>query len=253
MANKTIYSLTTNATPAATTSWLEIHREGAAESEKTSITNLLALAGISNLTTQYRIPFVDSVGVLTESSSIVTTASGQLAIGGAPIASEKLHVAGDTYVAGDLEVGGDIVKSRAYGYISSSAATSSITTGTPRNLAENATIAAQDVAAADFTVDNTAKNVKYTGTTTKNFHVSSNISMTSSVSNQTVSFYIAKNGTVVTGSRKDRKIATGADVGNVSVDWAVSLATDDTVSVYVDLSTPGTVTAEQCTIAITQV
>ena len=74
--------------------------------------------------------------------------------------------------------------------------------------------------------------------------------MISSVSNQTVSMYIAKNGTVITGSKKDRKIGTGADVGNMSVDWAVSLATNDTIAVYVDLSTNGTITANQGTINI---
>lgn len=40
MANKTIIQLTENTTPPAATSWLEIHREGAAESERVSIETL---------------------------------------------------------------------------------------------------------------------------------------------------------------------------------------------------------------------
>jgi hypothetical protein len=47
------------------------------------------IGGGDNLTTQYRMTYVDSAGVLTESSSIVTDVSGNMGVGGSPDA--RLH------------------------------------------------------------------------------------------------------------------------------------------------------------------
>jgi hypothetical protein len=59
------------------------------------------VGGASNLTTQYRVMFVDSAGVATESSSIVTDVSGNLLVGAtSPVDSEKLGVAGPIYANG---------------------------------------------------------------------------------------------------------------------------------------------------------
>jgi hypothetical protein len=57
--------------------------------------------GLDTLTTEYRGVFVDSAGVVTESTSIQTNAAGSLLINAAaPIGSEQLYVNGDVYVTG---------------------------------------------------------------------------------------------------------------------------------------------------------
>ena len=56
---------------------------------------------LSGLTTQYRLLMANGAGILTEISSIVTDASGNLGVGVAPTLG-KLHVADDVYVTGDV-------------------------------------------------------------------------------------------------------------------------------------------------------
>lgn len=193
-------------------------------------------------------------------------------------ASETLGVNGDAYINGngvvvgnlavnttsvtsgyELEVNGEIKSTKAHVcmYVSTAAATSTITSGVPRNLFENATIADTSAVGGmtpvQFTVDNTGKQIDYTGANTKNFKLSAAISMTASVSNQIATFYIAKNGSVVAASRIDRKIGTGADEGAIALEWCFSLANTNTVEIYCDLDTNGTITAQHAIVSIMEI
>lgn len=72
----------------------------------------------------------------------------------------------------------------------------------------------------------------YSGIGSERFVIAANLSMTHSGSNSLVSFYIAINGTIATGSRIDRKIGSGADAGALSLRWVAVLAPGDFIEVF---------------------
>ena len=136
------------------------------------------------------------------------------------------------------EVSGGLKRtiSRATAYVSSAAATGTITAATPVNLLVNSTIAAGNVAAtSDFTIDDTNKRITYTGTPTKIFNVTGTLSTLASSSNLVVKGFIYVDGAKVVSSEQERKIGTGADIGNWTVHEEVSLATNSYIELWVDI------------------
>jgi hypothetical protein len=77
----------------------------------------------------------------------------------------------------------------------------------------------------------------YDGTKTRKFQVMAAISMTSPSNNKIYKFYIAKNGTVLPETGQLRKIASGSDVGALSIFGVVELVPGDYVEVWVENTT----------------
>lgn len=95
---------------------------------------------------------------------------------------------------------------------------------------------------------NSNGQLRYTGTSTRVFHVVGTLSVTSAGNSKTYEFGVNVNGTINTPSIVRRKIGTGADVGAVAVQAYVELATNqyvglmvrnitDTTNVTIDLAT----------------
>lgn len=112
-------------------------------------------------------------------------------------------------------------------YFSSSSATT-LSAATPAKAAGTTA----EMLSQDFTAS-TSNRLTYDGTTTLNFKVSASLSASSVAGAETLDFYIYKNGTVVTGSQIQRKVSNN-DVGAVSLECIVSLATDDYVEIWVE-------------------
>lgn len=79
--------------------------------------------------------------------------------------------------------------------------------------------------------------LRYTGAITLTFRVAIHFSFTSNVNNIILLLEIAKNGSVITASGSQRKIGTGTDLGSLSVEFLVSLATNDYVEAFLDTNT----------------
>lgn len=144
------------------------------------------------------------------------------------------------------------LETRAYaaGYVTAPVASGPITAGVFINLLTNATVASGPAAPVDFTVDVTNRRLVYTGTATKTFAVSIAISMSSSRSNVISTLQIAKNGTPEPATTVVRKIATGGDVGALSVNGIFSLATNDYIEIFgtLDTSASDTITLNAASI-----
>ena len=147
--------------------------------------------------------------------------------------------ASDTLKIYTVSDAGEAENRGTYGelYISSSAATSVATVSTPLKAAGTTTTG--DLSLFD---DDTGTNnrLKYKGTEPKVFHVLACISMTSASNNITFNIYIyvyddsGASGAVITSSKIQRKIGTGADIGALSTQTLVLLDTDDYVEVWVE-------------------
>lgn len=138
-------------------------------------------------------------------------------------------------------------------YLSSTGATNTITASTARNLFENATIADAGLTDADWLVDNSAGKKRFTwlGSETRTFLVNATISFTAADNNIVGYLYVAKNGTIDTDTKIDRKISTGSDVGALSVQGTFSLATNDHVAIFCDINTgTSTLTAQTANISV---
>ena len=119
-------------------------------------------------------------------------------------------------------------------YVSSTALTSIPSANTPVKAA-GTTITENLFRFDDGGVNN---RLRYTGTKTRIFSVSASLSITSTNSNQVLSVYIAKNGSVINSTRIRRKIGTGSDIGAMGISGTVQLSTSDFIEVWVanDLS-----------------
>ena len=126
-------------------------------------------------------------------------------------------------------------------YVSTPGATASITPGTPINICSGSTTALGDIPNVDFTMVSAGK-LRYDGLTTKQFAVSSIMSMSISVGNRLISLFVAKNGVEFASSEQQRKVASSSDLGNASVCWSVSLDTGDFVEIFVDSDQATTIT-----------
>ena len=87
-----------------------------------------------------------------------------------------------------------------------------------------------------------SNRLTYTGTETKTFKIAAVVSVTHSTNNTNITFYIAKNGTIITASKVLRKVGTGGDVGATPLLWIENLATNDYIEIFSDADSSGTTT-----------
>ena len=125
----------------------------------------------------------------------------------------------------------------AFGSFSLSAAveTSIATVSTPVKCAGTTTA---HTTPRDFT--HTNGRLTYTGPTDQHLHVASTISFMTAGSNKVISFYLAKNGSVIAGSKTSRKIGTGSDVGSIALHWDLMVSENDYVEIWVENETDNT-------------
>jgi len=129
-------------------------------------------------------------------------------------------------------------------YISASSSTTISTADTPVKVA--GTYATELLEMFDEPIDG---RLRYTGTTTKQFAVVCAISM-SGTRNNTYSFYVAKNGTILTQTQVQRRVSNN-DVGALAVVAEVSLATNDYIELFAENNgNTGDVTAEYMYLSI---
>jgi len=124
-------------------------------------------------------------------------------------------------------------------YLSATGASASITPGTPVILGGTTTLGE----ANNVTMPSNWRLTSGAGATLT-YEVRASVSVTTSSSNQVLTFSLYKNGAKVTGSDMKRKVGTGSDVGNASVSWVISLADTDYIEVFVDSDSVTTVTSE---------
>lgn len=76
--------------------------------------------------------------------------------------------------------------------------------------------------------------LRYTHTEPRMVHIAASLSMVSNSNNQVIHVAVAKNGTVLTPSRLERKIGTGTDVGSTALHAFTSVVTNDylTIQMY---------------------
>ena len=115
----------------------------------------------------------------------------------------------------------------AYGgmYISSSAVTT-LASATPLKAAGTTT----SMGLNSFTHSN--NRLTYTGAATRVFSVVATLSV-SAASAETMTFFIYKNGSFLTGAEIDRK-ASNNDIGAVAIAALISLAEDDYIEVWLE-------------------
>lgn len=238
-------------------------RSRGTEAAKTSVQDgdyLARIDGVGHDGTDYEVGaqidmIVDGVpgpGDMPGAIVIMTTPPGSAT----PVERMRIDSAGNvmintaTPIAGiALNIDGSIKHktSRATAYVTTAAATPTITAGTPVNLLTNSTIASGNISPDEFTIDNANKRLVYTGVATKIFDVFATMSTVSSASNVILKGFVYKNGSLIASSEQERKIGTGSDIGNWSVHEKVELATNDYVEIFVDLATStGTVTPSFC-------
>ena len=118
--------------------------------------------------------------------------------------------------------------SMAYGgmYISSSA-TTTLSAATPAK----ASGTTSSMGLNGFS--HATNKLTYTGTATRVFSVIAALSAHTISGAETLTFFIYKNGALITGAEIDRKVSNN-DIGAVTVGALVSLATNDYVEVWVE-------------------
>lgn len=92
----------------------------------------------------------------------------------------------------------------------------------------------------DMEFDNGGSNngrLRYTGATTRTFHVACTISYSAAVANQNGVFGVAKNGTVVAASKILPFLGLATDTRSTALHLMVSLATNDYLELYVGNTT----------------
>jgi len=91
----------------------------------------------------------------------------------------------------------------------------------------------------------------YKGTKTRFFSYTVSMSVTAASNNKNFSFYLAKNGVILPESMQRRKIATGADIGSISLSGVVEMATNDYIEIWVENINDATdITAESLNLII---
>lgn len=171
--------------------------------------------------------------------------TGLNSVGRGNISGGSAFLGDGTYVDGTFDSSweveafglGTLKDSEAEGslYISTSGATSFVSINTPVKVNANTTLASN---VFRFDDDGAVSNrLRYTGLKTQNFNVSAHISSTAAANNRTYTWYIAKNGTIVTESAIQRKQGTGSDVGALGLSWNVELAENDYVEIWVENNT----------------
>jgi hypothetical protein len=91
----------------------------------------------------------------------------------------------------------------------------------------------------------------YTGTVTRHFHVGVNAGVTKAGGGATVgTMSIAKNGTVETGSKVTVTVQNTSDKQHMSTTWALDLATNDYIEVFLESDTGDDITIETSTVSV---
>jgi hypothetical protein len=91
-----------------------------------------------------------------------------------------------------------------------------------------------------YEFDNGGSNngrLRYTGTTTKMFHIACTISIASTAANDLFVFGVAKNGSVVAASKVLMKVIGAADTQSTALHLMVEMATNDYLELYVGNTT----------------
>ena len=88
-----------------------------------------------------------------------------------------------------------------------------------------------------FDDNGTSNRLRFIGLEPRFFEIVAAISVTSAGNNQVYSFYLAKNGVVIEGSKQQRKVSTGADVGSIAIVWNGECAENDYLEVWVENNT----------------
>ncbi|MBI3135854.1 MAG: hypothetical protein HYZ14_14345 [Bacteroidetes bacterium] len=92
-----------------------------------------------------------------------------------------------------------------------------------------------------FRVTSPADNrLVYTGAKERTFQVICSLTATQPSSNKYFSFYIAKNGTILTESRQEVKIVNSTDQGPITMSCTINLAPNDYLEVWVENETAAT-------------
>lgn len=133
------------------------------------------------------------------------------------------------------------------------AASGTITPATPVKI--GGTVAAGSFNRGFTTTTTSGGRLTYDGIATKKFHVHVSLSATTTENTSIMSFFVAEGGTPIAASEIQRYASTGADVGAVSLDAIVELATDEYIEIYCDLDAvtgTDTITVEQMTVTITE-
>jgi hypothetical protein len=84
-----------------------------------------------------------------------------------------------------------------------------------------------------FDTNSTSNRLRYIGTKTRVFSITGSLSMTSTLNNQILSFYIAKNGTIDASTLVKRKIGTGSDLGATGISGSILLEPNDYIELWV--------------------
>lgn len=136
----------------------------------------------------------------------------------------------------DITVNGDInftgVKSHWMGevYITDNATSTTISNTTSFFKAAGTTTIQNNMGFDDGSASN---RLRYTGSTTRMFHVASSFSLSVAGTNQTVQIAVFKNGVQVTGSLMELRAGTSGEVVSSAMHSVVSLATNDYIEVFV--------------------
>lgn len=144
----------------------------------------------------------------------------------------------------------DELYTEAYGSFYITTGLTNTANGTPAKLVGSG-VTAENISSG-FT-HATPNKLTYTGTATKVFKITADLTCTHTAQNAILTFSIAKNGTNITNSSIQRKVGTGGDIGALSMSWAVSLATNDYLEVYADSTEAGTTTVSLGSITVVKI
>ena len=136
-------------------------------------------------------------------------------------------------------------------WFSTAAETTISVAGTPVKCAGTTTLVT-DPAASDFTMP--ANNrLTFGGDGTKHFLITAAVSMTAAGNNQRLSFYLAKNGTIIPSSEIIRWVGTGADIGALALQTMIEMDATDYVELWAENYTgTGNLTVEHATLIATE-
>jgi hypothetical protein len=128
----------------------------------------------------------------------------------------------------------------------STPATTTLAAATPAKA--SGTTTSQSLAGFTMPANN---RLTYTGTATRHFHVGVNAGVTKAGGGATVgTMSIAKNGTVETGSKVTVTVQNTSDKQHMSTTWALDLATNDYIEVFLESDTGDDITIETSTVSI---
>lgn len=145
-------------------------------------------------------------------------------------------------------------KSHGCAQVSVSAATGTLTSGTPINIFENCTIVDSAIGSVGFTVDDTNKRLTYTGLFQKRAKASFSVSLSSSQKDIVLSVYLYKNGSLLDPYGAEISIDVVGDIHTVSLCDHLLLSNNDYFEVFADISTgTTTITPESGVLLITEI